>query len=149
VCKSKYREQFQEKLATARVKRACRLSAEQNHRCAYCGCKTWNRLDFNIRKPWMTKNNRATIEHVHCQTNGGKWGWPNTVMACHGCNNRRGSAMPAMNFFEMVKTPELWVKYRRKIQTQKSQRDAKRKKNSEMRRAAWLARGGHKVEMYA
>jgi len=67
------------------------LSAEQNHRCCYCGVRTENprhkqRFRKNINPLW------ATIDHVVPAADGGKLEYDNAVMSCHGCNNLKQNA---------------------------------------------------------
>lgn len=59
-----------------------RLSAEQNHRCCYCGVRT-----NEARSP----DHVATVEHVIPRSRGGPDAYWNLAMACQGCNSRRSS----------------------------------------------------------
>ncbi|MEI6159631.1 MAG: HNH endonuclease [Roseococcus sp.] len=59
-----------------------RLSAEQNHRCCYCGVRT----DASSRHP-------PTIEHVIPRSLGGPDTYDNCVMVCAACNTERGNVM--------------------------------------------------------
>lgn len=149
--RSKYRSDFLQRLALARVERLHRISAEQNHRCAYCGKKTWNRLDdddMTRKERKKNRNSRATIEHVICQKHGGNWGWYNTVMACWRCNNNRGSDFDAYEFYAMMIDISLWEAHCKRMKEEKAERKAIRKKASDVRRAAWLECGGRTVELY-
>jgi len=67
-----------------------RLSSEQNHRCAWCGCATTEQ---------RRQHNSSTIEHVQPLSMGGADEYDNMVMACSACNGRRG-----------VKTVEVFMK---------------------------------------
>ena len=63
-----------------------RLSEAQNHRCAYCG--------GDVRET-------ATLEHVVSKYAGGKNAQDNLVVACPGCNVRRGK-INAFKFFRKI-----------------------------------------------
>ena len=130
-------EEFWEKYASKRAKRIRRLSGEQNHRCAYCSRVTWFPEDDGP-KP---KNLRATLEHVLEKCKGGTYGWLNTVMACHKCNNKRSNHMSAQQFFEFKLDPTKWVAWNRKKAHQKAKRDEGRAEKSEARRLLWIAAG--------
>jgi 5-methylcytosine-specific restriction endonuclease McrA len=58
-----------------------RLSAEQNHKCCYCG---------KVTDPELPQHARPTIEHVIPFKKGGTDDYDNLVMACWSCNNKRG-----------------------------------------------------------
>lgn len=58
-----------------------RLCEAQNHRCCYCGAR------MDEAGP---KELRPTFEHVQARTNGGSDRADNLVIACLGCNLRRG-----------------------------------------------------------
>lgn len=65
-----------------------RLCEAQNWRCCYCGCRMTdggNTLE------------RATFEHVVPRAFGGPDTESNLVIACMGCNNRRGSEYYAIH----------------------------------------------------
>jgi len=75
---------FQAKLAyqtAVKVWLRTRLSGEQNHRCAWCGCHTTELRD---------RKHSSTIEHVQPLSKGGADEYDNMVMACSDCNQRRG-----------------------------------------------------------
>jgi hypothetical protein len=75
---------FQAKLAyriAVKVWLRTRLSGEQNHRCAWCGCHTTELRD---------RKDSSTIEHVQPLSKGGADEYANMVMACSDCNQRRG-----------------------------------------------------------
>ena len=62
------------------------LSGCQGHRCAVCSVKTWH-PSFGERGP---HKQRATLEHVIAQANGGGEHLSNLLMTCLDCNSRRG-----------------------------------------------------------
>lgn len=59
-----------------------RLSEAQNHRCCWCGCMTVEDRG---------KKNSSTVEHYVPRSLGGTDDMNNLVMACHDCNNKRGT----------------------------------------------------------
>lgn len=59
-----------------------RLSESQNWKCAWCGCVCTHEKG---------KKHSITIEHVIPKSMGGADDWENMVMACHSCNNNRGT----------------------------------------------------------
>lgn len=59
-----------------------RLAEAQNWHCAWCG---------RICTEHKGKSNSITIEHVTPRSKGGPDEWENMVMACHACNNNRGT----------------------------------------------------------
>lgn len=61
-----------------------RVSAEQNHRCCYCGVRTTDEPG---------RPHQATLEHVLPRAHGGKDHYCNVVLACFACNNARGDRM--------------------------------------------------------
>lgn len=58
-----------------------KLSAEQNHRCCYCGERT------------NEGRVRSTLEHIIPKSYGGPDSYWNLVMACEPCNSARGNEM--------------------------------------------------------
>ena len=70
------------------AQRLAKISEAQNHRCCYCGKRTWLK-HYSETGP---EKDMATREHVHCQSKGGKNGRNNIVMACSECNNQRDRA---------------------------------------------------------
>ncbi len=104
---------------TSRLRRLLRsLSEAQNHRCCYCGHKTWlEGIDCDVkRERW----NEATKEHINPRSNGGTYGKYNLVMACHSCNNARG-VMPYEDFIALItKEPK---KHKPHIRQQKAKED--------------------------
>jgi 5-methylcytosine-specific restriction endonuclease McrA len=64
------------------------LSEQQNHRCCYCGVRTWCRQHEKEGSLDML----ATVEHIVPKSQGGPLSMDNLVMACHKCNRRRGDA---------------------------------------------------------
>jgi uncharacterized protein (TIGR02646 family) len=71
-----------------------RLSAEQNHRCCYCGVRT--------NEPGAPS---PTIEHVRPRRHGGNDAYSNLVMACQPCNQKRGDK-PLALFIEGIRSNE-------------------------------------------
>ena len=71
------------------IKMLRRLSAEQNHRCCYCGVRT--HFPKNRGQP---EPDGATIEHVQPLGRGGSNEWENLAMACAACNAKRKSFDP-------------------------------------------------------
>lgn len=63
----------------------CRLSEAQNHRCCWCQ---------KLATAKRGRKNSATVEHYICRSAGGTDEIDNLVMACSGCNNKRGSHLP-------------------------------------------------------
>ncbi len=70
--------------------RLIQLSEIQNHRCCYCGQKTWHHHIIDGGDVTHSKRNLATIEHVIALVHGGTWRKDNLVMACDECNGSRG-----------------------------------------------------------
>lgn len=70
--------------------RLIKLSGAQNHRCCYCGQKTWHPYVIDGDDVIHSKRNRATVEHVIALVKGGTWRRNNLVMACDECNGARG-----------------------------------------------------------
>ena len=62
-----------------------RLSEAQNHRCCWCNILTTEERN---------KKNSSTIEHYQCKCEGGSNHIDNLVMACHDCNQKRGTHTP-------------------------------------------------------
>lgn len=77
----------------------------QNGRCFYCGADTYlpgggetkdhARQRFGIvpgtkRSAKAFRRRYATLEHLKRKADGGTKAFANLVMACHGCNVRRG-----------------------------------------------------------
>jgi len=64
-----------------------RLAEAQNWRCCYCGCELGAKP-----KPFQSyRPNAMTLEHVVSKVDGGIKAWENLVVACHRCNNFRGT----------------------------------------------------------
>lgn len=59
--------------------------------CHYCGIKV--------------PRNKATIDHVIPQAQGGKNRWDNTVCSCFECNNQKGDRTPAEANFVLKRQP--------------------------------------------
>lgn len=76
-----------------RTKLRRRLSAEQNHRCVYCGIPTIDEYGHS---------HSATIEHVKPLSRGGADRYSNMVMACYSCNLQRGNK-PVEQFLNEIK----------------------------------------------
>lgn len=77
-----------------------RLSAEQNHRCAYCG---FTMLPQTGRKHGKraTFQREATIDEVIPRSAGGSRSWGNTVAACRWCNQYRGNVSAEEAFYRI------------------------------------------------
>lgn len=73
-----------------RRRRLIQLSGAQNHRCCYCGQKTWHLHIIDGGDVVHSRRNQATIEHVIALVHGGTWCKDNLVMACDQCNGARG-----------------------------------------------------------
>lgn len=87
-----------------------RLSAEQGHRCAYCGVLlAVPGIDAKPRWPAPAaerrsfKYRKATRDHVVPRCDGGGDEWGNLVAACHWCNGFRGN-QPANDAFERIQS---------------------------------------------
>ena len=114
--KTKVREKFKTdekvvewycKFTRARRARLTKLSEQQNHRCCYCGRKTFlSREEQGKESKWLM----ATIDHIVTQDNGGTDNYYNTVMACDRCNNLRRKT-GALKFFEITRNPERLASY--------------------------------------
>ena len=77
-----------------------RLSGEQNHRCAYCGC---GMLLHSGRR------GSATWDHVKPRSEYGTDDWKNAVAACWECNTTRRS-VDAYEFYRYIqKHPEIII----------------------------------------
>ena len=66
------------------------------HQCQYCG-----------EKPGISK---LTIDHVVPRSQGGLTTWSNCVLACIGCNTRKGGMTPSqakMNLLRQPKVPKM------------------------------------------
>lgn len=92
------KEWFYMKLAEVRRRKLLRCSEQQNHRCCYCGRKTWH-PSYNENGP---KRSMATLEHVHTRREGGTDSMNNLAMAYYRCNNERSDHFTAEEFYEMV-----------------------------------------------
>ncbi|MNK44983.1 HNH endonuclease [compost metagenome] len=86
------------KLADVRRQKLLRCSEQQNHRCCYCGVRTWHP---NYGETG-SKRRLATLEHVVARAEGGTDNMNNLAMACSRCNNGRGDHFEAMEFYEMT-----------------------------------------------
>lgn len=151
--KNKFKEMTDEqksvfylKLMAVRRKKLVKLSEAQNHRCCYCGCKTW--LYEMERTAGLSKGQMATIEHVVAQTHGGTDNFFNTVMCCSRCNTLRGCHEDAFEFFSIVssedgvrKFKQFRIKMGLEEQRQKAQRDIIRHQKRKAKQetfAMWL-----------
>jgi hypothetical protein len=77
-------------------KRLMKLSEQQNHRCCYCGKRTWS-AHYGEDGIWQ---DMSTIEHIRCRKNGGTNKKGNIAMACSHCNNRRARMNPVVFMYE-------------------------------------------------
>ena len=71
-------------------------SEQQNHRCCYCGKRTWS-PNYGEDGRWQ---DMATIEHIRCRKNGGTSKKDNIAMACSECNNQRARKNPVVFMYE-------------------------------------------------
>lgn len=92
------KEWWYSKLGAVRRQKLLRCSEQQNHRCCYCGIKTWH-PSYNEAG---NKNELATLEHVQARSKGGSESMMNLTMACAGCNNDRNDHWEALRFYEMT-----------------------------------------------
>jgi 5-methylcytosine-specific restriction endonuclease McrA len=94
--------------------RVMRQGELQNHRCCYCGKRmfySWEK-DKKYRKKHL--NDLATVEHIVPKSKGGSNHQDNTVIACGGCNVKRGNTnldvwlkkLETMSSSERKKTPK-------------------------------------------
>lgn len=77
-------------------KKAVKFSRENVYtrdkgRCQYCSCK--------VARP------EATYDHVLPRAQGGKTEWENIVIACMGCNQKKGNRTPAVAKMALLSTP--------------------------------------------
>lgn len=91
------------------------LSAEQGHRCAYCGVRlVVPGLDRKERPAWKEgqpntgarrsyKFRRATFDHVVPKSAGGKDRWDNLVAACLWCNGYRANQPADVAFLKITR----------------------------------------------
>ncbi len=86
----------------SRIRKCRRISERQNHRCAYCGVRTWSKA---LGEKGLLET-QATIDHLVCRSQGGTWQEDNLVMACHQCNNERQNQYEAYVFW-LMKSEEL------------------------------------------
>ncbi len=110
------KEWWYTKFSAVRREKTRRLSEAQNHRCAFCQCDTW--IDETDKKPGMRDREMATLEHVKPQSEGGTDHWFNIVMACKGCNNRRGS-MHWKQFMKLITDPVFRLTMERSVRENK------------------------------
>lgn len=74
------------KKSVSRRKIAVMLSESQNWKCCYCGEVMWHPKVGGYGPIEL----RATFDHVIAQVHGGSDSLDNLVMACWGCNTKRG-----------------------------------------------------------
>ena len=67
------------------------VHVRDKYTCQYCGKKL--------------QRNKATIDHVIPQAQGGKNGWGNTVCSCFECNNAKGDRTPSEAEMSLMKQP--------------------------------------------
>lgn len=94
--------------AAARAILRRRLSAEQNHRCAYCGVQMLTAREVNTmgRKPRVRIPRHwrmVTLDEVVPRCDGGPVSWENCVAACRYCNTFKGPADAMAAFAEITK----------------------------------------------
>lgn len=77
------------------------LSGSQNHRCCYCGYKTWHPDIVDYVKINRSHQTRATLEHLLPDSQGGTFNLANLAMACGECNNARG-VLPLEEFMQSI-----------------------------------------------
>ena len=77
-----------------------KLSERQNHRCCYCGCRTFLTEEDRNGLP-MT--NMATKDHIKPRSKNGRNKQKNLIMSCSRCNGIKDS-YDAFLFYEYVKT---------------------------------------------
>jgi 5-methylcytosine-specific restriction endonuclease McrA len=68
------------------------LYRRDQHRCQYCG-----------RNPGMR---HLTIDHIVPRSVGGLTSWTNCVLACAGCNGRKGNQTPRQAGMRLLRQPE-------------------------------------------
>lgn len=79
------------------------LSERQNHRCCYCGGGTWHPLiEDYIHIIHRSESNKATLEHLLPNSQGGTYHWDNLAMACSECNTARGD-LPIEEFLRSIR----------------------------------------------
>ena len=74
-----------------------RLSAEQGHRCAYCGVSMLQQRGRKFGKRPLFER-EVTIDEVVPRCEGGSRSWENTVAACRWCNQYRGNVPADLAF---------------------------------------------------
>lgn len=79
-----------------------RLSAEQGHRCAYCGVSMLPQRSGNRPGKNPAFYREITIDEVIPRCEGGRGSWDNTVAACRWCNQFRGRK-PAGEAFRLIR----------------------------------------------
>lgn len=67
------------------------LFLRDNHRCQYCGLRT--------------SSEDLSVDHVVPRSRGGTNSWTNCVLACHGCNVRKGSRTPREAGMRLLRSP--------------------------------------------
>lgn len=67
------------------------VATRDGFRCQYCG----------DRRPM----DQLTYDHVVPKSKGGRTTWENIVMACYGCNEKKGDRTPAQAGMRLRKTP--------------------------------------------
>ena len=68
------------------IRRLEELFKTHRARCFYCGVRVWRKKQAGEPK--------GTIDHVIPLSKGGGNGKSNLVLACHACNQEKGSMMP-------------------------------------------------------
>lgn len=69
------------------------LLARDHYQCQYCGTGL--------------HSNESTIDHVLPRSQGGTTTWLNVVIACHGCNRKKGGRTPQQAKMSLLKEPEI------------------------------------------
>lgn len=67
------------------------LFLRDNYRCQYCGVKA--------------SSDDLSVDHVFPRSRGGDSTWVNCVLACHGCNVRKGNRTPQEAGMRLLRQP--------------------------------------------
>jgi 5-methylcytosine-specific restriction endonuclease McrA len=91
---------FMRRLAQVRIAKRQTLWIAQDGKCHYCGVDTIQRKDDEI----IYSPEVSTLDHIISQTDGGTDHLSNLVMACYGCNYKRGN-LEYHYFVKLINTP--------------------------------------------